>query len=44
MSIFKKRSGRGSLTLKELAILVFLPFIILYWFARALIWVVRKFL
>ena len=43
MNIFNHSSGKdGSLTWKEVAILVFLPFLILYWLIRIVVWVVRR--
>jgi|GEM_PF-5396755 hypothetical protein len=43
MNIFNHSSGKGgSPTWKEVAILVFLPFLILYWLIRIVVWVVRR--
>ena len=42
MSIFNSRGRKGSIGLHELAVLIFLPFIILYWLFRIVVWLVRK--
>ena len=42
MNIFSRRGRKGSIGLHELAVLIFLPFIILYWLFRAVVWLVKK--